>query len=53
MKSVAVLPFFRIIVFSLCAVVLGDLATAGDWPSWRGPGRDDISTETGLLKSWP
>jgi hypothetical protein len=30
--------------------------TAGgqaDWPQWRGPNRDDISTETGLLKSWP
>lgn len=26
---------------------------AGDWPSWRGPNRDDISTETGLLKVWP
>lgn len=29
------------------------LATAADWPQWRGPNRDDISTETGLLKSWP
>lgn len=28
-------------------------AGAGDWPSWRGPNRDDISTETGLLKTWP
>src|SRR5436853_7103505 len=24
-----------------------------DWPQWRGPNRDDISKETGLLKSWP
>ncbi|MCI0691965.1 PQQ-like beta-propeller repeat protein [candidate division KSB1 bacterium] len=24
-----------------------------DWPQWRGPNRDGISTETGLLKSWP
>lgn len=24
-----------------------------EWPSWRGPKRDAISTETGLLKSWP
>ena len=23
---------------------------AGDWPSWRGPARDDISKEKGLLK---
>ena len=24
-----------------------------DWPQWRGPDRTDVSTETGLLKSWP
>jgi outer membrane protein assembly factor BamB len=23
------------------------------WPQWRGPNRDNISTETGLLQSWP
>ena len=53
MKSVAVLRVFRIGVFSLCAAALSGLVIAGDWPSWRGPNRDDISTETGLLKSWP
>jgi outer membrane protein assembly factor BamB len=25
----------------------------GHWPQWRGPGRDNVSTETGLLKEWP
>jgi outer membrane protein assembly factor BamB len=34
------------------------LAAAGkalpfDWPQWRGPARDDLSKETGLLKQWP
>ena len=29
------------------------LLSAGDWPGWRGAARDDISTEKGLLKSWP
>lgn len=24
-----------------------------DWPQWRGPSRDGISAETGLLRSWP
>ena len=24
-----------------------------DWPQWRGPRRDGISEETGLLPSWP
>ena len=26
---------------------------AGDWPQWRGPARDGISKETGLLQVWP
>jgi outer membrane protein assembly factor BamB len=28
-------------------------STAGNWPGWRGPLRDGISTDTGLLTSWP
>jgi outer membrane protein assembly factor BamB len=24
-----------------------------DWPQWRGPKRDGVSTETGLLQQWP
>jgi len=24
-----------------------------DWPQWRGPRRDAVSTETGLLDAWP
>jgi outer membrane protein assembly factor BamB len=26
---------------------------ADNWPQWRGPHRDGISAETGLLDSWP
>lgn len=29
------------------------VAASGDWPQWRGPNRDGISPETGLLDSWP
>src|SRR6266404_3135116 len=43
-----------------CAVVLlvsliaeASAQTAGEWPQWRGPNRDGISKETGLLKQWP
>ena len=25
----------------------------GNWPQWRGPDRTGLSTEKGLLKSWP
>lgn len=28
-------------------------AADSEWPTWRGPKRDAISAEKGLLKSWP
>jgi outer membrane protein assembly factor BamB len=28
-------------------------AKPGDWPQWRGPNRDGLSLETGLLTDWP
>lgn len=28
-------------------------AVAADWPQWRGPRRDGISDERGLLQQWP
>jgi len=31
----------------------GSGGAPGDWPQWRGPGRDDVSKEKGLLKKWP
>src|SRR5215468_8371873 len=27
--------------------------SSSDWPQWRGPQRNGISQETGLLKQWP
>ena len=39
-------------VWALAAGVC--LAGAGhEWPQWRGPKRDGLSAETGLLKQWP
>ena len=42
-------------VLRLCAVIFLAAITAlgGDWPQFRGPGRDNISTETGLYRTWP
>ena len=35
-------------------VVLAQVSSKpGDWPQWRGPNRDGISQETGLLREWP
>src|SRR5262245_14047899 len=44
----------------LAVSVVGGLSTAAvaqqpasaDWPQWRGPNRDAISKDTGLLKQW-
>lgn len=33
--------------------LVGAAAPAEDWPQWRGPNRDGISRETGLLREWP
>ena len=48
----------RIRILLLAAVVLSlapqALAqTDANWPQWRGPNRDGISKDTGLLKQWP
>jgi outer membrane protein assembly factor BamB len=38
-------------VASLMALALP--LRADDWPQWRGPNRDGLTKETGLLKEWP
>lgn len=39
---------------AILAFLLAPLAVqAADWPQWRGPNRDGVSAETGLLKEWP
>jgi hypothetical protein len=37
----------------LSLLALAGPVNANDWPQWRGPLRNGISTETGLLKDWP
>lgn len=34
-------------------ISLNPAASTSDWPQWRGPQRNGISQETGLLKQWP
>ena len=38
---------------AFCALISTTLLHAADWPQWQGAARDNISTETGLLKQWP
>jgi outer membrane protein assembly factor BamB len=42
----------RFLVFALL-LLLSLSASGGDWPQFRGPDRNNISSETGLLRSWP
>jgi outer membrane protein assembly factor BamB len=41
----------------LACVLAGPAAvstmSSADWPQWRGPNRDGISAERGLLQAWP
>jgi outer membrane protein assembly factor BamB len=37
----------------LTGCLLLGMMLAASWPQWRGPQRDGISNETGLLKEWP
>src|ERR1700674_535396 len=52
MKNMSrMLAIIAILLFCLSTELVAQ--TPGDWPQWRGPNRDGISTETGLLKQWP
>jgi len=46
----------RVLLPAILLLALAQQALAqsvADWPQWRGPNRDGISKETGLLKQWP
>ena len=44
-------PFMHLLGSALCLIVSS--AWAGDdWPQWRGPNRDNLSAEEGLLDNW-
>ena len=42
----------RIIALAFSLVAVSPML-AEDWPQWRGPKRDGVSTEKGLLAKWP
>ena len=41
---------FLVMFLLLCSGILTTRAT--EWPQWRGPNRDGVSGEVGLLKEW-
>jgi outer membrane protein assembly factor BamB len=46
-------PHLLVAALITAAVTTAAASTLEDWPQWRGPRRDGVSTETGLLKQWP
>lgn len=46
--------FFTVLLLSLQPdTTPRDATTSADWPQWRGPNRDGICKDTGLLTEWP
>ncbi|MFL5241400.1 MAG: PQQ-binding-like beta-propeller repeat protein [Gemmataceae bacterium] len=43
----------RLFLVAFGLAVLSIAVPGADWPQWRGPQRNGISKETGLLKEWP
>ena len=50
MQNTVVTRHSRILL--LVGVLAPSLAISDDWPQWRGPDRNAVSSETGLLASW-
>ena len=40
-------------MIALTMLLCSHRTRGADWPQWRGPQRDGISQETGLLQEWP
>ena len=43
----------RITIVASIVLCICSIAGAVDWPQFRGPTRDGLSSETGLMKKWP
>lgn len=44
----------KITVFSVVSILFCiPMTGATEWPQWRGPNRDGVSGEVGILKAWP
>ncbi|MDQ2856524.1 MAG: PQQ-like beta-propeller repeat protein, partial [Acidobacteriota bacterium] len=50
MKNISIKTLMGV---AIVVLFLSNQVIAQDWPQWRGPNRDGISKETGLLKQWP
>ncbi len=42
-----------LLAFLMTPLMIGAQASNAEWPQWRGPSRNGLSSDTGLLKQWP
>ncbi len=45
--------FTLLCAFALLTITVGKTPPEAEWPQWRGPLRNGLSSETGFLKQWP
>jgi outer membrane protein assembly factor BamB len=53
MKSIGSRNLLSVTLVVLTLSAATTAQSPANWPQWRGPNRDGISKETGLLKQWP
>ena len=53
MKNMRLRTIASAAIILVCLSLEVAAQAGGNWPQWRGPNRDGISKETGLLKQWP
>jgi outer membrane protein assembly factor BamB len=53
MKTISIKTLMSLAFIALFLSTEIGAQVGADWPQWRGPNRDGISKETGLLKQWP
>jgi outer membrane protein assembly factor BamB len=53
MPRAVLIAVLVLLLFISATPALDKAPSAGEWPQWRGPNRDGLSPDTGLLKSWP
>ena len=55
MNQFRISTVFRLsaIWLALCVVVSSPCVSADEWPQWRGPNRDGVWLETGIIETFP
>jgi outer membrane protein assembly factor BamB len=51
--SYALFSVVAISLFNVSVIEGDEVGAPAFWPQWRGPHRDDIATDIGLLPAWP